>query len=295
VQGQKDAGQKFYQLISRYLRNIGLDRSISYHGVFIWKQESYEFFLALAMDDCLVICDNRSQFLDLKAKMEDMFEVTLQEGAILCFINLRIIQIPAGASIDQMYHIVETIVELYFKDRYSSTIMCIKSPFPTDSLFEQCLYEAPVLPGSALRDVEQKCSGSLFHWNGVLLYVALNTRIDISYDRMRITGYLVDLTTVIFEGLEHTMRYLHEYRHLSILYPRRPQNKKSLAMHWVKGITEYLSQQYGRILVHTADADHARDIGDRQSVTSSIHLLNSIVIAWKCKKQEMTTLHSTGS
>jgi hypothetical protein len=42
--------------------------------------------------------------------MEAIFEVTLQDGAILRFLDLRIIKSPAGISIDQTDHIVETIV-----------------------------------------------------------------------------------------------------------------------------------------------------------------------------------------
>jgi hypothetical protein len=85
LQEQKDAGQKFYQLMHKYMKHIGIHRSISDHDVFVWKQPSSELFLALDTDDCLVICDNQSQFLDLKAKMEAMFEVTLQEVSILRF------------------------------------------------------------------------------------------------------------------------------------------------------------------------------------------------------------------
>jgi hypothetical protein len=88
--------------------------------------------------------------------MEDMFEVTLQEGAILRFLNLRIIQITAGISIDQMDHILEMIVDPYFKDHDTSTLLSITIPFPTDSSSERRLYEAPVLTGPALRDVEHK-------------------------------------------------------------------------------------------------------------------------------------------
>jgi hypothetical protein len=154
---------------------MGLHRSISDHGVFIWKQEESELFLALATDDCLIICYHRAQFLDLKRNMEAMSDLTLQEGAILRFLNLRIIQRPAGISIDQTDHIVETIVEPYVKDRNTSTLISITSPFTTDSSFEQYLYEAPILVGPALRVVEIKYGGSLFHWNGFLLHVALTT------------------------------------------------------------------------------------------------------------------------
>jgi hypothetical protein len=106
VQGQKDAGQKFYQLMYKYICNIGLVRSILDHGVFILKQDESEMFLVLAMDECLVVCDTCQQILDLNSKMEALIEVTLQEGSILRFLNVRIIQSPAGISIDQTDHIV---------------------------------------------------------------------------------------------------------------------------------------------------------------------------------------------
>jgi hypothetical protein len=99
------------------MKHIGLHCSISDHGVFVWKQPSSKLFLALATDDCLVLCDDQSQFLYLKAKMEAIFEVTLKEGAILRFLNLRIIQSPVGISIDQTDHIVETIVTLYSRTK----------------------------------------------------------------------------------------------------------------------------------------------------------------------------------
>jgi hypothetical protein len=145
---------------------MGLHRSISNHGVFIWKKETSKLFLTLAADDCLIICDDWAHLLDLKSKMESMFDLSLQEGAILRFLNLQIVQSPAGISIDQMDHIVETIVHPYFKDQDTSTLISITSPFLTDSSFEQRLYEDPIPIGPALCAVETKYGGSLFHWNG---------------------------------------------------------------------------------------------------------------------------------
>jgi hypothetical protein len=244
----------------------------------------------LAADNFLVICDE-SQFLDLKVKMEYMFDVTLQEGDILRFLNLCIIQSLADIIIDQNDHIVDSIMEPYFKDRNTSNLVSITGPFQMDSSFEQRLYEANVLTGYALRDVELQYGGSLFHWNGVLLHVTLTTRSYIGYTIMHIAGYLATPKIVIFEGLEHTMRYLYVYHHIPILYSHRPMNKKSLAMHWGNGTAEYLSPEYGTVL----DADHAQDIHNHRLVTSSIQLLDGVAVAWKCKKQAIKTLHSTGS
>jgi hypothetical protein len=151
MQGQKYAGQKFYQLFSRYLRHIGLHRNILDYSIIIWKQPTSALFLALATDDCLILVEDRAQFLDLKTKLEAMFEVTLQEGSNFRFLNLHIIQIPVGISIDQTNNIVETIIEPYFKTRDTSKLLAITIPFPTDSSVKQRLYESPILTGSALR------------------------------------------------------------------------------------------------------------------------------------------------
>jgi hypothetical protein len=101
---------------------------------------------------------------------------------------------------------------------------------------------------------------------------------------MRITGYLAAPNAVIFEGLAHTMGYLFFLQHIPIVYPRRPLNKKSLALHWGKCTAEFLPPECGTVLVNTADAYYARDIRDRRSITSHIYLLNGVIVAWKCKK-----------
>jgi hypothetical protein len=217
-------------------------------------------FLALATNDCLVVCDTHQNFLDLMSKMEALFEVTLQEGEILRFMNLRIIQSPVGIIIDHTDHIVENVLDPYFQDRDTAKRRSITGPFPTDTSFEQRLCEAPVLTGTALKAMELKHGGSLYHWNGVLLHVAITTRIDINYAVMRISGYPAAPNAVIFEGLENTLRYVSFFRHIPIFYPRRPLNKRSLALHWTKGTAEFLAPEFDTILVNSSDADYSRDI-----------------------------------
>jgi hypothetical protein len=110
-----------------------------------------------------------------------MFEVTLQEGSTLRLLDLHIIQSPIGIRIYHADHIIEAIVEPYFQDRDTAQLFSVTSPFPTDSYFEQRVYEAHILVDPALRALEKKYGASLYHWNGVLLLVAIITRIGIGY------------------------------------------------------------------------------------------------------------------
>jgi hypothetical protein len=66
-------------------------------------------------------------------------------------------------------------------------------------------------------------------------------------------------------------------------------------MHWAKGTAEFLAPEFGTGLINSDDADHAHNTRDRYSISSSLHVLNGVVIAWKCKTQSVSTLYSTGS
>jgi hypothetical protein len=79
------------------------------------------------------------------------------------------------------------------------------------------------------------------------------------------------------------------------MYPRHLLSKISIALHWEKGNAEYISPEFGTQLINSVDADHARDIRDRRSVSSIIHMINGVVFAYRCKKKATSTLHSTGS
>jgi hypothetical protein len=125
--------------------------------------------------------------------------------------------------------------------------------------------------------------------------VAITTRLDLGYAVMRLSGYLAGPTAAIFEALDLVIRYLYFYRHLPIMYPAKPLSRKSLTRHWDRGSAEYLGPEFGTYFVNTSDAYHARDIRYRRSTTSTIHLLNGVAVSWLCKKQSLSTLHSTGS
>jgi hypothetical protein len=114
---------------------MGLILSDSDHAFFVWKTDPAELFMALATYEFILLTSSRAFFLSLKTGLGKIFELTLQEGYIQCFLNLRIIQIPAGISIDQTDHLVDSIIEPYFKDRDVSKLLSITSPFLTDPSF----------------------------------------------------------------------------------------------------------------------------------------------------------------
>jgi hypothetical protein len=102
---------------------------------------------------------------------------------------------------------------------------------------------------------------------------------------------------VIFEALHLTMCYLFHHPHLPIMYSSQEMNTSgnSLQTFWNKGTAEYLTADFGDELATFTDADHARDLRTRRSVSSYFTFLNKVLVSWGCKKQPETALHSCGS
>jgi hypothetical protein len=79
------------------------------------------------------------------------------------------------------------------------------------------------------------------------------------------------------------------------MYPHHPLSNKALEMHSAKGSNEYLATKYSNTFINSDDAYHARELRYLHYVSSSLHLLNGAIVAWICKNQSISTLHSTGS
>jgi hypothetical protein len=86
------------------------------HAVFTWTGPLAEMFVTIAKDDCICVCDDREKNVRPKHLLEELLELTLQEGNTIRFLILRINQSPQCIIIDQTDHIVDTVNDPYLKD-----------------------------------------------------------------------------------------------------------------------------------------------------------------------------------
>jgi len=297
IQGTRDAGQRWYKLLSGCLLSLKMIRCSCDHGIFIWHLSDETCYIALETDDLLFLSKTRQPFLRLKAELEKLFDLTVCEGTILKFLNLRIVQSPSGVSFDQTQHIQRTILSEYFKDIAPSSIPRQLYPFPIDAAFEKKLYECPPLTGIALTNATKNFRFAFSHVVGSLMHITTVSRPDLAYCVMRYSGYMACPNQPIFDALHLTMCYLYHHPHLPIMYPSKRYKSagKSLQTHWRTGFAEYLPGDYGDGLATFADADFARCLRTRRSVSAHFHLLNGVLVSWGCKKQPVTALHSSGA
>jgi hypothetical protein len=297
IQGTRDAGQRRYKLLVGCLLDLKLVFCSCDHGVFIWTLPQETCYLALETDDLLFISKSRQPFLQLKKELEKLFLLTVCEGSILKLLNLRIVQSPSGVSFDQTQHIQTTILAEYFEDIAPSSIPKQIYPFPLDPAFEKRLYEHAPLTGIDLTAATKKFRFSFGHVVGSLMHLTTISRPNLAYSIMQYSGYMACPNQPIFDALHLTMCYLYHHPHLPIMYPSKPFKfgSKSLQTHWHTGFAEYLPGDYSDGLACFAGADFARCLHTRCSVSAHFHLLNGVVVSWGCKKQPVTSLHSSGA
>jgi hypothetical protein len=297
IQGTRDAGQRWYKLLAGCLLAQNMVRCSCDHGIFIWSLPTETCYCALETDDLLFLSKTRQPFLQLMQELQKLFDLTICEGSILKFLNLRIVRSPAGVSFDQTQHIKRTILDEYFKDVPPGSITKQLYPFPIDSSFERTLYESPPLTGIDLVNVTKKFRFTFSHVVGSLMHITTISRPDLAYCVMRYSGYMSCPNEPIFQALHLTMCYLYHHPHLPIMYPSKTYKSsgKSLQTHWRTGFAEYLPGDYGDGLATFADADFARCLRTRRSVSAHFHLLNGVLVSWGCKKQPVTTLHSSAA
>jgi hypothetical protein len=296
IQGTKDAGLRWYRLLSGHLREFCMTKSIYDHGIFSWMFNNKPTFLA-ETDNILVACDGNDPFLQIKSDLEKLFDVTCSIGNVLRFLNLRIVQSPHSVSMDLTQHIKTKVLHDYFRDTPSSSVSKKLFPFPVEDFFEKQLFEAAPLPTFDLHQHE-KSIGILFNSTiGALMHITTISRPDLAYATMRLSGYMSCPNLLIFHALHHTMCYLYHHPHLPIMYPSKPSKSSdsALSTFWAKGHAEYLTSDYGDGLVTFIDADHARCLRSCRSVSVYFILYNGVAISWSCKKQLQTALHSTAA
>jgi hypothetical protein len=168
----------------------------------------------LETDDLLFLSKTRQPFLRLKAELEKLFDLTVCEGSVLKFLNLRIVTSPSGVSFDPTSHIQRTILSEYFKDIPSASIPGQLYPFPLDTSFEKRLYESPPLTGIDLTNATKKFRFAFSHIVGSLMHISTISRPDLAYCVMCYSGYMACPNQPIFDALHLTMCYLYHHPHL---------------------------------------------------------------------------------
>ena len=88
-------------------------------------------YLTVSTDDVLNTTNNENAFTELKRVFKEHFEMKVQEGSVLKYLNVRICQSSIGFSIDQIYQIMKLVNEWF----PTETIRNVDTTFRIDSSY----------------------------------------------------------------------------------------------------------------------------------------------------------------
>ena len=67
------------------------------------------FYLIIYTDDIINTINNDTAFPELTRFLKEFFEMKVQEGSVLKYLNFQVSQSPLGFSVDQTDHIIELL------------------------------------------------------------------------------------------------------------------------------------------------------------------------------------------
>ena len=88
-------------------------RNATDNAVFTFRINNDLLILLSNVDNFLILSSTRDTYVQVRNKLTKLFDITTQEGEVINFLNLRIIQSKHAISFDQTQHILD-MVEPYF-------------------------------------------------------------------------------------------------------------------------------------------------------------------------------------
>ena len=191
-------------------------KSTIYHDIYIkvFTDVTVSYF-TVSTDYVLNTNNNENAFPELTRFFKEHFEMKVQEGSVLKYLNFRVFQSPLGFSIDQTYHIVELVNEWFPTGKFRN----VDTPFWTDSLHENELLAVLPLTGHSLHKAEMEYRGKFGHTLGRVQHIAPIIRIELCYATCRISTQTVALTLPGFQGIKRYVQYMASHPHKPIFYP----------------------------------------------------------------------------
>ena len=114
--------------------------------------------LSLGTDDCLISVPSYQYAEDFIAYMKKYFQLSIQQGPILKFLGIRIVQTNHAISLDQSAYIFDALTGYFGTD--VDKVKSLSMPMRYDSAYERELFEAIPLNAKELTQFELDYNGT---------------------------------------------------------------------------------------------------------------------------------------
>ena len=134
IQRKNPDGRQRNRLLDAVVTIIEYKKSTIDHDIYIKVfDDGTVSYPTVSTDDVLNTNNNENAFHELTRVFKEHFEMKVQEGSILKYLNFWICQSPLGFSSDQTDHIMELLNECFPTGNFRN----VNTPFRTDSSYEK--------------------------------------------------------------------------------------------------------------------------------------------------------------
>jgi hypothetical protein len=259
--GLKQAGRQWYQKIDSVLTTIGFNRSKCDNCVYIYAKETqYTLYIALYVDDLLIIGDNINLIKNIKTKLGEMFEMKdLGAAHFILGIEITRNRQQMVTKLSQLEYINRVLKRFGMDEtRIAHTPLS-----PGIKLFQRIFNGKPTSEPYNIKEYQSAV--------GSLMYAMLGTRPDLAYSVTALSQFNVDPSVDHWKSIKHIFRYLSSTKQLCLTYSGKTEN---------------------RHLYGFTDSDWGGDNNDRRSISAYTFLLAHGAVSWQSKKQKTVALSS---
>ncbi len=255
----KQAGQRWYDTLSRTLADLGFQKIHADLGVFYTCSKETLLILAVHVDDCIITGNSPAGIKDFKKQVHECYAIT-DIGPIHWILGIKVTCDHYACTISLS------------QDSYANTILtrfnmaganAVKCPMAPGSIFskDQCPTDAQEI--AHMHKVPyRKAIGSL-------MYLAVATHPDIAFAITTLSQYLNNPGVSHWEGVTRILRYVCGTTTAKLTYGIEQHN-----------------------LIGYTDADRASQ-PHCHGISGYAFLLDGGAISWSSKKQSLVTASTT--
>jgi len=265
--GLKQAPRVFNSALNDHVESIGFKKCDTDPCVYLKETANGPIYLAVYVDDLLIIGKNLSEIDVIKADLSKKFDMD-DRGDASFILGMSITR-------DRVARTLELSQAQYARDvvmRFKMQNSKCKLGIPIRSKVRLSGEDCP-------QTDEEKEDMSMVPYRsaiGALMYLATCTRPDISYAVSMCASYMHNPGRVHWEAVKDILAYVNLTSSRGLVYGSRDCTDDLLDVVYIY-----------------VDADHAGDVDNRRSRTGYVSMLHGGAVSWKTRLQERTSISST--
>ena len=268
IYGLKQAPRVFNTSLNKHIVEcMGFKQCITDPCVYIKETESGPIYLAVYVDDMLIVGKNINEVNKVKVDLAKEFKMD-DRGDVEYILGIQVIR-------DRDARTLEIKQTQYAKDvvkrfRMENSKCKLKVPIHPKTKFSND--DCP----STQDDIEYMKKVPYRSAIGSLMYLATCTRPDISYAVSMCASFMHNPGKTHWDAVKNILAYINATQDRGITYGSRECSD------------ELLNVVYAYV-----DADHAGDLDNRRSRTGYVMMLHGGAVSWKTRLQDRTSMSST--